>query len=238
MRSSRASRTTRPRYAPVTFLRRFRAPARTVPGSPARPRRPAPPRCSPTAAGAELAAPTGLPVLVADEPRALLGALSAAVWGDPTAGMLVLGVTGTNGKTTTAYLLEEGLRAAGHTTGLVGTIETRVAGESVPSIRTTPEATDLQAAFAAMAERGRDRGRDRGLQPRAGARPGRRHPVHGRRVHQPVPGPPGLPPRHGGLLRGQGAAVRRPLRARGRHRRRPVRAAAGEAGHGDRVRGR
>ena len=105
-------------------------------------------------AGAELAAPTGLPVLVADELRVLLGALSAAVWGDPTGGMLVVGVTGTNGKTTTAYLLEEGLRAAGHTTGLVGTIETRVAGESVPSIRTTPEATDLQAAFAAMAERG------------------------------------------------------------------------------------
>jgi UDP-N-acetylmuramoyl-L-alanyl-D-glutamate--2,6-diaminopimelate ligase len=105
-------------------------------------------------AGAELAAPTGLPVLVADEPRALLGALSAAVWGDPTAGMTVLGVTGTNGKTTTAYLLEEGLQAAGHTTGLVGTIETRIADESVPSTRTTPEATDLQAAFAAMAERG------------------------------------------------------------------------------------
>jgi UDP-N-acetylmuramoyl-L-alanyl-D-glutamate--2,6-diaminopimelate ligase len=105
-------------------------------------------------AGAELAAPAGLPVLVADDPRAVLGALSAAVWSDPTAGMTVLGVTGTNGKTTTAYLLEEGLRAAGHTTGLVGTIETRVAGESVPSIRTTPEATDLQAVFAAMAERG------------------------------------------------------------------------------------
>ncbi len=93
-------------------------------------------------------------MLVADEPRALLGALAAAVCGDPTGGMLVVGVTGTNGKTTTAYLLEEGLRAAGHTTGLVGTIETRVAGESVPSTRTTPEATDLQAAFAAMAERG------------------------------------------------------------------------------------
>jgi UDP-N-acetylmuramoyl-L-alanyl-D-glutamate--2,6-diaminopimelate ligase len=68
--------------------------------------------------------------------------------------MHVLGVTGTNGKTTTAYLLEEGLRAAGHTTGLVGTVETRVAGESVQSTRTTPEAPDLQAAFAAMAERG------------------------------------------------------------------------------------
>lgn len=105
-------------------------------------------------AGVELAADSGLPVLVADRPRALLGALSAAVYGDPTAGMQVIGVTGTNGKTTTAYLLEEGLRAAGHTTGLIGTVETRVAGESVPSTRTTPEATDLQATFAVMAERG------------------------------------------------------------------------------------
>ena len=105
-------------------------------------------------AGAELAAGTGLPVLVAERPRPLLGALSAAVYGDPTAGMLVIGVTGTNGKTTTAYLLEEGLRAAGHVTGLIGTVETRVAGESVPSTRTTPEATDLQATFAVMAERG------------------------------------------------------------------------------------
>jgi UDP-N-acetylmuramoyl-L-alanyl-D-glutamate--2,6-diaminopimelate ligase len=105
-------------------------------------------------AGAELAAGTGLPMLVADSPRSRLGALSAAVYGDPTAGMPVLGVTGTNGKTTTAYLMEAGLRAAGRTTGLVGTVETRVAGESVPSTRTTPEATDLQATFALMAERG------------------------------------------------------------------------------------
>ena len=105
-------------------------------------------------AGAELAAGTGLPVLVADRPRARLGALAAAVYGDPTAGMLVLGITGTNGKTTTAYLLEAGLRAAGHTTGLIGTVATMVAGESVPSTRTTPEATDLQATFAVMRERG------------------------------------------------------------------------------------
>ncbi|MFL6129128.1 MAG: UDP-N-acetylmuramoyl-L-alanyl-D-glutamate--2,6-diaminopimelate ligase [Mycobacteriales bacterium] len=105
-------------------------------------------------AGAELAARAGLPVLVAERPRALLGRLAALVNGDPTAGMLVIGVTGTNGKTTTAYLLEEGLRAAGHVTGLIGTVETRVAGESVPATRTTPEATDLQASFAAMAERG------------------------------------------------------------------------------------
>ena len=105
-------------------------------------------------AGAEAATASGLPVLVAEHPRALLGALSAAVYGDPTADMLVIGVTGTNGKTTTAYLLEAGLRAAGHVTGLVGTVETRVAGESVPSTRTTPEATDLQATFAVMRERG------------------------------------------------------------------------------------
>jgi UDP-N-acetylmuramoyl-L-alanyl-D-glutamate--2,6-diaminopimelate ligase len=105
-------------------------------------------------AGAELAAGAGLPLLVAERPRALLGAAAALVYGDPTAGMLVIGITGTNGKTTTAYLVEEGLRAAGHVTGLVGTVETRIAGESVPSTRTTPEATDLQATFAAMAERG------------------------------------------------------------------------------------
>jgi UDP-N-acetylmuramoyl-L-alanyl-D-glutamate--2,6-diaminopimelate ligase len=106
------------------------------------------------AEGARLAAGAGVPLLVADPARAMLGALAALVHDDPTARMLVLGVTGTNGKTTTAYLLEEGLRAAGHTTGLIGTVETRVAGESVPSTRTTPEATDLQATFAAMAERG------------------------------------------------------------------------------------
>ena len=105
-------------------------------------------------AGAGPAAAAGLPVLVADRPRELLGQLAALVHGDPTAGMLVIGVTGTNGKTTTAYLVEEGLRAAGHVTGLVGTVETRIAGESVPSKRTTPEATDLQATFAVMAERG------------------------------------------------------------------------------------
>ena len=68
----------------------------------------------------------------------------------------MIGVTGTNGKTTTAYLLEAGLRAAGRTTGLVGTIETRIGDEALPSVRTTPEATDLQALLAVMRERGVD----------------------------------------------------------------------------------
>jgi len=105
-------------------------------------------------AGRADAAAAGLPVVVVERPRAVLGEVSAWVYDDPSADLLVLGVTGTNGKTTTAHLLESGLRAAGQTTGLIGTIDTRVAGASVPSVRTTPEATDLQALFAVMRERG------------------------------------------------------------------------------------
>ncbi len=104
--------------------------------------------------GVERCAATGLPVLVADDPRAVLGEVAAVVHDHPARDMLVLGVTGTNGKTTSAFLLEAGLRAAGHRTGLLGTVETRVAGEVVPSVRTTPEAPDLQALLAAMRERG------------------------------------------------------------------------------------
>ena len=95
-----------------------------------------------------------VPVLVADDPRAVLGSVASWVHGDPSAGLLVLGVTGTNGKTTTAFLLEAGLRAAGHATGLLGTVVTRIGDDEVPSRRTTPEATDLHALFAVMRERG------------------------------------------------------------------------------------
>ena len=96
----------------------------------------------------------GLPVLVAEHPRGVLGAVARWVHDDPAAGMLLLGVTGTNGKTTTAFLLEAGLRAAGHTTALLGTVVTRIADDVVPSVRTTPEATDLFAMLAVMRERG------------------------------------------------------------------------------------
>src|SRR3954451_14138969 len=92
-------------------------------------------------------------VVEVPDPRRATGPAAAWVYGDPTLDMLVIGVTGTNGKTTTAYLLEAGLRAAGRSTGLIGTIESHVAGVAVPSMRTTPEATDLQALFAVMHER-------------------------------------------------------------------------------------
>ncbi len=95
-----------------------------------------------------------LPVVVAQDPRAVLGAVAAEVYGRPAGDVALLGVTGTNGKTTTTYLMDAVLRAAGRTTGLVGTVETRVADERVRSVRTTPEAPDLHALLATMRERG------------------------------------------------------------------------------------
>jgi UDP-N-acetylmuramoyl-L-alanyl-D-glutamate--2,6-diaminopimelate ligase len=105
-------------------------------------------------AGRAAAEAAGLPVLVVGTPRAVLGPVAARVYGDPTERLSVLGVTGTSGKTTTVYLADAGFRAAGHVSGLLGTVEVRVGDERVPSERTTPEATDLQALFAVMVERG------------------------------------------------------------------------------------
>jgi UDP-N-acetylmuramoyl-L-alanyl-D-glutamate--2,6-diaminopimelate ligase len=98
--------------------------------------------------------PYPVPAVVVPEPRRVLGAVASWVYGDPSADLDVVGITGTNGKTTSAYLVEAGFRAAGRTTGLIGTIETRVAGRAVAAERTTPEATELQALFAVMRERG------------------------------------------------------------------------------------
>ncbi|WP_423247020.1 UDP-N-acetylmuramoyl-L-alanyl-D-glutamate--2,6-diaminopimelate ligase [Streptomyces pratisoli] len=104
--------------------------------------------------GADRAAATGLPVLVTENPRGGMGELAADIYGRPGEGLLQIGITGTSGKTTTAYLIEGGLRGAGHRTGLIGTVEMRIEDERIKSERTTPEATDLQALFAVMRERG------------------------------------------------------------------------------------
>jgi UDP-N-acetylmuramoyl-L-alanyl-D-glutamate--2,6-diaminopimelate ligase len=95
-----------------------------------------------------------VPVLVAEDPRAVLGRLSARIYGDPTSRLSVLGVTGTSGKTTVSFMVEAGLRAAGLTTGLLGTVRTMIAGRHWAATLTTPEAPDLQALFAIMLERG------------------------------------------------------------------------------------
>ncbi|MCX5201777.1 UDP-N-acetylmuramoyl-L-alanyl-D-glutamate--2,6-diaminopimelate ligase [Streptomyces sp. NBC_00237] len=104
--------------------------------------------------GAERAAATGLPVLVAPNPRARMGQLAADIYGNPGRDLLQIGITGTSGKTTTAYLVEGGLKQAGDLPGLIGTVEMRIGDERIKSERTTPEATDLQALFAVMRERG------------------------------------------------------------------------------------
>jgi UDP-N-acetylmuramoyl-L-alanyl-D-glutamate--2,6-diaminopimelate ligase len=105
------------------------------------------------AAGRDAVLDAGLPVLVADDPRAVLGAVASAVYGDPSAKLTMIGITGTAGKTSTAYLVESGLQAAGLVTGLIGTVETRLGDLIIQSVRTTPEATDLQAILAAALER-------------------------------------------------------------------------------------
>ena len=97
-----------------------------------------------------------VPVLVHDRPREILGTASALIYGNPSSKMTVIGITGTSGKTTTSYLIEAGLTAAGRRCGLIGTIETRVAGRHVPSALTTPEAPQLHALFAVMVEQGVD----------------------------------------------------------------------------------
>jgi UDP-N-acetylmuramoyl-L-alanyl-D-glutamate--2,6-diaminopimelate ligase len=106
------------------------------------------------ARGAELAEGASVPVLVVSDPRAVLGDVAALVYGRAARDLTLVGITGTNGKTTTAYLVEAGLRALGETTGLLGTVETRVDDTRIKSVRTTPEATDLHALFAVMREAG------------------------------------------------------------------------------------
>ena len=104
--------------------------------------------------GRARAAATGVPVFVLADPRGKLGEVSCWVYGNPSSRLLLIGVTGTSGKTTSTYLLESGLRAADHQTGLIGGVETRIGRDRLPSSLTTPEAPDLQALFAVMAERG------------------------------------------------------------------------------------
>ncbi|WP_406107318.1 UDP-N-acetylmuramoyl-L-alanyl-D-glutamate--2,6-diaminopimelate ligase [Streptomyces sp. NBC_01003] len=105
--------------------------------------------------GAERVEAAGLPALVVENPRGRMGELAATIYGHPGRDLLQIGITGTSGKTTTAYLIEGGLRTM-RSTGLIGTVEMRIGDERIKSERTTPEATDLQALFAVMRERGVD----------------------------------------------------------------------------------
>jgi UDP-N-acetylmuramyl-tripeptide synthetase len=86
--------------------------------------------------------------------REALARLSAAVLDDPAEKLDLVGVTGTNGKTTTAYLIDAALRAAGRRVGLLGTVQYRIGDRLANAVRTTPEASDLQALFREMVDAG------------------------------------------------------------------------------------
>lgn len=94
-----------------------------------------------------------VPVLVVAEPRAVLGELSAELYGHPARALRVLGVTGTSGKTTTTFLVRAGLEAAGISSGIVGTVGVFAGDVLVKTPFTTPEAPQLQALLAVMRER-------------------------------------------------------------------------------------
>ena len=108
--------------------------------------------------GADRVRATGrdVPLLVVDRPRDVLGAACARISGTEHLALRLIGITGTNGKTTTAHLVHSALMALGRRPGLIGTVETRIGDERLGSVRTTPEAPELHALLAVMGERGLD----------------------------------------------------------------------------------
>jgi UDP-N-acetylmuramoyl-L-alanyl-D-glutamate--2,6-diaminopimelate ligase len=96
----------------------------------------------------------GVPEVVVGDVRAAMAAAAARFYRDPTAELAVCGVTGTNGKTTTAFLVRALLESAGRRCGLLGTVKSVVGGLERPVERTTPEAIDLQRTFREMLDAG------------------------------------------------------------------------------------
>ena len=94
------------------------------------------------------------PVVRVPSTRATLGPLAARFRGDPSRSLTLVGITGTNGKTTVALLVESIFAAAGHRAGMIGTIDRHYAGRSLPSPTTTPESDELQTLLAEMRDAG------------------------------------------------------------------------------------
>ncbi len=95
-----------------------------------------------------------VPQIQVESVRAAMAPAAAAFWGDPTASLPTVGVTGTNGKTTTAFLVRALLEADGRQTGLLGTVKSIIGGHEHEVKRTTPEAIDLQRTLRAMLDQG------------------------------------------------------------------------------------
>jgi UDP-N-acetylmuramoyl-L-alanyl-D-glutamate--2,6-diaminopimelate ligase len=109
------------------------------------------------AAGHRMVNGVQLPVIVVDHPRQAMAGAAASIYGRPADALTMCAVTGTNGKTTTTFLLEAALRAGGVSTGLVGTVGFRLNGvalDCIPTTVTTPESTELQGLLAFLLEEG------------------------------------------------------------------------------------
>ena len=99
-------------------------------------------------------APPGAPWIKVDDARTAMACMAATFHGDPTAGRPLIGITGTNGKTTTTYLIEAILAAAGMPAAVLGTISYRFGATTIEASHTTPESTELQAALRQLADAG------------------------------------------------------------------------------------
>lgn len=95
-----------------------------------------------------------VPQFVVHDTRVALALAAARFADEPSTALKLVGITGTNGKTTTTYLLDAIMRAAGLKTGVIGTVETRIGDERVPASRTTPESSDLEELLASMRDAG------------------------------------------------------------------------------------
>lgn len=94
--------------------------------------------------------PGDIPLLIVEDSRKALALLANAYFGHPSHRLMLIGITGTNGKTTTTYLVRSILEAAGHTAGLIGTIDYRVGDKVYPAPNTTPESLELQRLLSEM----------------------------------------------------------------------------------------
>ena len=139
--------------------------------------------------------------IVVPDSRKALAQCASNYYGRPSAGLRLVGVTGTNGKTTTTHIIKSVLEAGGETVGLVGTIRYLAGSEEIPATHTTPESLELQQLFDDNAPAGMHVGGHGGLLPRPGDEQGVREPVRRRGLHEPDAGPPGLPRVDGSVLR-------------------------------------
>lgn len=94
-----------------------------------------------------------LPTLIVENPRRVVGEIASFIYGEPSSNMFTVGITGTNGKTTVTTLLHQIWQKAGWESGLIGTVNTQINGDILPSTHTTPEAAPLQSLLSSMRER-------------------------------------------------------------------------------------